>query len=82
MVLSLASNINKLHPSSFSWLVVDRAVDVWLEKLKAFLGPNQKNKTPYEPLKGYYNIPGSTVKERGDELAEVMREFVIRIYAS
>ena len=47
-----------------------------LESLRPFLGPYQKNKTPYEPLNGYYFIPWSTVKARGEELVEVMRAFM------
>lgn len=47
-----------------------------LEDLKPFLGPQQKNKTPYEPLNGYFYIPWSVVKERGDELAEMMHKFI------
>ena len=47
-----------------------------LENLKSFLGSYQKNKTPYEPLNGYYYIPWSTIKERGDELVDVMRAFI------
>ena len=46
-----------------------------LESLKPFLGSYQKNKTPYEPLNGYYYIPWSNVRERGDDLVEVMRTF-------
>ncbi len=47
-----------------------------LENLRPFLGPYQKNKTPYEPAKGYYYIPWSTIRERGDELVEVLRDFI------
>lgn len=46
-----------------------------LESLKSFLGQYQTNKTPYEPLAGYYYIPWSTIKKRGDELADVMKAF-------
>ena len=51
---------------------------VLLESLKPFLGPYQKNKTPYEPLNGYYYIPWSTIRERGDDMIEVMREFIAK----
>lgn len=54
----------------------DDSVIVLLENLKPFLGPHQKNKTPYEPLNGYYYIPWSTVYERGDELLEIMSAFL------
>ena len=54
----------------------DDSAMVLLENLKPFLGPHQKNKTPYEPLNGYYYIPWSTVRERGDELVEVMKDFL------
>ena len=47
-----------------------------LEGLKPFLGPHQKNKIPYEPLNGFYYIPWSTVKERGEEMVEEMRVFM------
>lgn len=49
---------------------------VLLESLKPFLGPYQKNKIPYEPLKGYYYIPWSAIRERGNELVEVLRAFI------
>jgi len=47
-----------------------------LENLRPFLGPNQKNKEPYNPLNGYYYITWSTVKQKGDELVEVLREYI------
>ena len=53
----------------------DQPARVLLENLRPFLRPNQKNKTPYEPLNGYYYISWSTVKERGDELVKVMKAF-------
>ena len=55
---------------------------ILLEGLRPFLGPYQKNKTPYEPLNGYYFIPWKIVKERGDELAEVMRAFANALLSS
>lgn len=54
----------------------EESAKVLLESLRPFLGSYQKNKTPYEPLNGYYYIPWSIVKERGDELVEVMRSFI------
>ena len=56
----------------------DSAVSL-LESLKPFLGSYQKNKTPYEPLNGYYFIPWSTIKIRGNELADVMRTFISEV---
>ena len=50
-----------------------------LENLKPFLGSYQKNKTPYEPLNGYYYIPWSTAQERGEELIEVLKAFISQI---
>ena len=50
-----------------------------LENLKPFLGSYQKNKTPYEPLNGYYFIPWSVVKNHGDKLLEVMKTFISRL---
>ena len=55
----------------------DNSAQVLLERLRPFLGPHQKNKTPYEPLNGYYYIPWSTVREKGDQLAEVLRAFFV-----
>ena len=46
-----------------------------LESLRPFLGQYQKNKTPYDPLNGYYFIPWKNIKERGDELADVIHVF-------
>ena len=54
----------------------DDSAQVLLEKLKPFLGSHQKNKTPYEPLNGYYYIPWDTVRVKGDQLAEVLRAFM------
>lgn len=56
----------------------DSAISL-LDSLKPFLGSYQKNKTPYEPLAGYYFIPWSTIKIRGNELADVMRTFISEI---
>ena len=50
----------------------DNSALTLLENLRPFLGAYQKNRTPYEPLNGYYFIPWSTVRERGDELVELM----------
>ena len=47
-----------------------------LENLRPFLGSYQKNTTPYEPLNGYYYIPWSIVKEKGEALIEVMKKFI------
>ena len=65
-------------PLALSKAATGKEDAVWslLENLKPFLGPHQKNKTPYEPLNGFYYIPWSTVKERADELVDVMREFI------
>lgn len=57
----------------------DAAAYALLEDLKPFLGPHQKNKTPYEPLNGYFYIPWSVVKEKGIELVEVMRSFILAL---
>jgi hypothetical protein len=54
----------------------DESALILLENLKPFLGSYQKNKTPYDPLNGYYYIPWSIVRERGDELIEVMKAFL------
>ena len=50
-----------------------------LDDLRPFLSTYQKNKTPYEPLSGYYYLSWSTVKNRGDELAEVLKAFAGRL---
>lgn len=57
----------------------DEPAKVLLESLKPFLGSYQKNKTPYEPLNGYYYIPWSIVRKRGDEFVEVMKAFLSSI---
>lgn len=55
----------------------DGPAQILLEKLKPLLSSNQKNKTPYEPLSGYYYISWKTVQERGEELVEALRAFVM-----
>ena len=52
---------------------------ILLEALKPFLGSYQKNKTPYDPLNGYYYIPWSTIKQRGDKIEEVMKTFISKL---
>lgn len=58
----------------------DAAIDL-LESLKSFLGPKQKNTIPYEPLSGYYYIPWTTLKEKGDEMVDILKVFYSRISA-
>lgn len=57
----------------------ENAASILLENLKPFLGSNQKNKTPYEPLNGYYFIPWRTARERGEELIEVFKAYISQI---
>lgn len=46
-----------------------------LENLRPYLDQNQKNKTPYEPLNGYYYISWSTVKAKEYELVKILAAF-------
>ena len=51
-------------------------IDKFLESIKAFLSARQRNKTPYEPLNGYYYIDFKTLVDHKDEILGIFSDLL------
>ena len=51
-------------------------IDKFLESIKAFLSTRQRNKTPYEPLNGYYYIDFKTLVDHKDEILGIFSDLL------